>query len=82
MSRLGLPAMAKKKAGGSGEKKPRSTENWNMKPIIATLRGNAEFKDWLAEAAAYDRSNVAMFLERAAVRYAKEIGFPKAPPER
>ncbi len=67
--------LAPKKASGG-------PETWSMKPIIATVRGSAGFKAWLKRAAKADRSTVAMFLERAAVRYAKELGFTDPPPER
>jgi hypothetical protein len=52
------------------------------KPIIATMRGSQEFKEFLEEAAKKDRSSVADFLERAAVRYAKELGIDREPPDR
>jgi hypothetical protein len=68
--------MAKKKRA-----KP-NTEGWNMKPIIAQMRGSVEFKEWMEGAAKADRSSVAMFMERAVVFYAKSIGHTAPPPER
>jgi hypothetical protein len=64
------------------KRKPPNIESWKMKPIIATVRGSAEFKAWLEAAAKFDRNNVAMFLERAAVHYARTIGFSEEAPER
>lgn len=52
------------------------------KPIIATLRGSLEFKAFLEKAAKTDRLSVADFLERAAVRYARELGLTEDVPER
>ena len=74
MAMLGTRRMAKKRA--------RNTENWNIKPIIVQMRGSIEFKEWLEKAAKADRSNVAMFMERASVFYAKSLGVPDPPPER
>ncbi len=54
----------------------------DRKPMIAQLRGSEIWKAWIERAAAYDTRTVAGFLERAAVRYAKEIGFTEEPPER
>jgi uncharacterized protein (DUF1778 family) len=50
--------------------------------MIAQLRGSAAWKAWIEKAASLDQRSVASFLERAAVRYAKEIGLKDEPPER
>lgn len=52
------------------------------KPIIATLRGSPEFKAYLERAAKLDRCAVSLFLERAAIVYAKRLGLTEKPPER
>ena len=74
-----LPDMAKKRpAPSKGPGKPVDKN----KPIIATLRGSDEFRAFLERAAKADRSTVAAFLERAAVRYARELGMTEEPPDR
>jgi hypothetical protein len=70
----GVATVAKKTAKKSGNDK--------NKPIIATMRGSLEFKAFLEMAAKKDRLSVADFLERAAVRYARELGIQEEPPER
>lgn len=52
------------------------------KPIIATMRGSLDFKAFLEMAAKKDRLSVADFIERAVVRYARELGIQEEPPER
>jgi uncharacterized protein (DUF1778 family) len=59
-------------------KRPASKD----KPIIATLRGSAEFKAYLERAAQLDRCAVSQFLERAAIAYAKRLGLAEKPPAR
>lgn len=54
----------------------------DRKPMVAQLRGGAAWKAWIERAARADNRSVASFLERAAHRYAKEIGFAEEPPER
>jgi uncharacterized protein (DUF1778 family) len=46
------------------------------------LRTSREWAAWLAKAAKSDRVDVAKFLERAAIAYAKQIGFTDSPPDR
>lgn len=83
---IGRPLFAA--AGDVVEIKPAGTgrvdtEGWQSKPPIVQFRGTAEFKAWLLEAMEADRSkSLADFLERAAVMYAKQIGFMKPPPRR
>lgn len=50
--------------------------------MIAQLKGTSEFRDWLNELAAYDRSTAVQVLEKAAVLYAKQTGFSKPAPNR
>lgn len=71
--------MAKKKAGRP--KGSAKTVDKN-KPIIATLRGSDEFREFLEEVAKKDHRSVASLIERAIVSYAKEVGVTREPPER
>jgi hypothetical protein len=54
----------------------------HCKPMVAQLRGSAAWKAWIEELADFDDRAVASLFERAVHRYAKEVGFPKEPPER
>lgn len=74
-----LPDMAKKRAArpkGSGKTVDKN------KPIIATLRGSDDFREYLEEAANADQRTVASFIERAIVLYAKAVGVDREPPKR
>jgi hypothetical protein len=73
----GMKTVAKKKAGA-----PKKRADDKNKPIIATLRGSLAFKAFLEMAARKDRLSVADFLERAAVRYAKDLGIEEEAPDR
>jgi uncharacterized protein (DUF1778 family) len=64
------------------KKRAKVTASSDRKPMIAQLRGAEAWKAWIERAAAFDTRTVAGFLERAAVRYAREIGFTEEPPER
>jgi uncharacterized protein (DUF1778 family) len=71
--------MAKKKQG------PRSAKNKErVEPGFRTvgIRVSADYADWLARAAEYDRVTIAAFVDRAAADRASQIGFEEAPPRR
>jgi hypothetical protein len=73
--REGLSDMAKSaRLSKSGKARPET------RPI--TFRATDAYAEWLAKAAAHDRSTVAMFLDRAAIDRAKAIGFNEPPPPR
>jgi hypothetical protein len=61
---------------------PAEPENKERKPLALQMRANPGWKDWLEEAAKHDGRSLASFVERAALVYAKQIGFTKEPPER
>jgi hypothetical protein len=67
--------MAKAKAKGVGR------EGWRRKPPALQMRGEPEWKKWLEELAAYDRSSAADVVDRALAHYARTIGF-RPPPGR
>lgn len=52
------------------------------KPLAIQVRGSAEWKAWVEELAAFDRSNIADVTDRAIAAYARTIGFLKTPPPR
>jgi uncharacterized protein (DUF1778 family) len=67
--------VAKKKAKRT---KPGKTR----RPVAVVIKGSAEWKAWLEEAADHCRTTVSAFLDTAAVEYAMVRGFKKEPPKR
>lgn len=53
-----------------------------MKSMVAQLRGSGDFKAWLEKAAQKDGRTVSNYLVRAAVVYARQIGFDDPFPDR
>lgn len=45
-----------------------------------TITGNPEWREWIQDLAASERTTVAGLLDRLAVQHAKQIGFRAAPP--
>jgi hypothetical protein len=69
-----VATMAKKKTSRAVSRPPKMTTR--------AVRMTETYAGWLERAAAFDRSSLSAFLDRAAAHYAKEIGFEDAPPER
>jgi hypothetical protein len=57
-------------------------ESADSRAIVVSMKGTVEFRDWLNELAEFDRSTAVQIMEKGAVAYAKQIGFPKAAPKR
>ncbi len=74
MSEDGSIAVAKKK------RKP-VPESWGSKPIVASVRGSLEWKQWVEELALENRQSVANLIDMALARLAKDTGF-RDPPDR
>jgi hypothetical protein len=68
--------MAKKKAPAP------AVETADSRAIVVSMKGTVEFRDWLNELAEFDRSTAVQVMEKGAVMYAKQIGFPKPAPKR
>lgn len=69
--------------GMAKKKRPPEAKNWSSgKPMALQMRGSIEWKQWLEELAAYDRSSVSDVADRAIAAYARTISFPKPPPPR
>jgi len=75
---IGAGLLARKKAA-----KPEKADspNWSSKPLVASIRGSAEWKQWLEGLAKANRQTVAGVIDTALARLAKEIGY-EDPPER
>lgn len=54
----------------------------NRKPVAVTIKGNAEWREWLEEAAKHARMSVSAFVDHGTLLAAKQFGFTKKPPER
>lgn len=63
-----------------GRKKKGDQEG--RKAIAVTLKGSEAWKAWLERAADHQRTTVAEFLDRAAIVYAKQIGYDEEAPKR
>jgi hypothetical protein len=87
--------MAKRSEGGSGAKgggapKPgRKTAKMGRPPSAAgpkynvlSIRGTAEWRDWLNRLADHCRLKSADVIDRALIVYAKQEGFTEPPPKR
>jgi hypothetical protein len=61
---------------------PQPRDDWNRKPLALQIRGSLEWKRWVEEAAEFNRSTVAHFVDQAIAKAARESGFPKLPPKR
>lgn len=81
----GTLAVAKKRRTedeAGGEKASRKSPDPSPRQMLVAIKGRPEWYEWLKRAAAFDRSTVVEFLDRAAARYARDIGFDEVPPER
>ena len=52
------------------------------KPMIVQMRGSHQYKEWAERLARFDGMTLSTLVDRALRRYAKEIGFDEAPPQR
>lgn len=71
--RSGGAAVAKKKVPING------TDEWRKPPIVATVRGSAEWKAWLEGLAERRRQTVAGVIDSAVAQLARECGYPDPP---
>jgi hypothetical protein len=78
---LGVVAeMAKSKApkGRTADEPKRE----DPRQVVISMKGSAEFRDWLYELAEHERIKAVELLERAVVEYARNHGFTKIAPRR
>jgi hypothetical protein len=67
--------MAKKAPKPAVETAPSGDTAMSIKMTVA-------FREWLNELAEFDRSTAVQVMEKGAVTYAKQTGFPKPAPKR
>lgn len=69
------------------KKKPKSTPTPAPEPaeprqIVISIKGTAEFRDWLNRLADHERVTAVAVIERALVEYAANHGFAEPAPKR
>jgi hypothetical protein len=79
--------MARKGTGqsgvsGEGDPRKRKSRDPEPRPIALTIRGRAEWKEWVGKLAEQERISINELVDRALVKYAREVGFKDAAPER
>jgi hypothetical protein len=80
---LGTAAVARKRPDSEGDEKPkRKSRDAEPRPIALTIRGRSEWKAWVGLLADFERISVNELVDRALVRYAREVGFKGVAPER
>lgn len=80
--RTGVKPVPPGKRTKGREKTPRKSPDPQPRKTLFTVRGRPEWHAWLKRLADHDRSSAVEVLDRAAARYAKEVGFTEPPPER
>jgi hypothetical protein len=79
----GLLDMATIRADDTGGRKPkRKRRDTEPRPIALTIRGRQEWKGWVASLADFERISINELVDRALVRYAREVGYKTGAPER
>jgi hypothetical protein len=71
---MSVATMAKKKAPLGDQADDRQ--------IVISVKGSAEFRDWLNDLADHQRISAVKVIELALVEYARNHGFTKAAPKR
>ena len=71
-------------ASDQPEPKPRQRKAKDAEPraIAFTIRGRIGWKGWVKRLAEFDRVPVNELVDRALIRYAREVGFKEQAPER
>jgi hypothetical protein len=83
----GLLTVARKRGGqgedrGETDPRKRKSRDPEPRPIALTIRGRADWKEWVGQLADHERISINELVDRALVRYAREIGFKAVAPER
>lgn len=79
--------MAKRRATPkAGGRRPAATEQPGepgpRRSVVLTIKGADEWKEWLNGLSDHLRIPTSTIVDLALVRYAKEVGYEKAPPKR
>lgn len=78
---MGMALMAKAKKG-EPSRAGRKPSGEPRKSLAVTLKGSAEWKEWLEALARHARLDVAKLIDRAVIDFAKKEGFEPEAPER
>lgn len=73
------PSTEKPKAQGRTGRPPRAE---GPKQNVLSIRGTAEWRDWLGRLSDHSRLKAADVIDRALILYAKQEGFTEPPPKR
>jgi hypothetical protein len=62
----------------------KKTKGQATEPAARTIafRSSGRYAEWVERLAAHNRSTVAGLMDQALAKFAREIGFTEAPPER
>jgi hypothetical protein len=74
--------MGSSKARGRPKGLAKAPETGDRRAIVLSIKGTAEYRDWLAELADHCRSTSVQVIDAALVAYAKHVGFAKTAPKR
>jgi hypothetical protein len=64
------------------ERAPRKSPDAEPRRPVLSIKARSAWAAWVDRLAAFDRSSKIELVDRALARYAREIGFKEAPPER
>ena len=64
------------------KKSDTATTASDTRAIVVSMKGTAEFRDWLNELAEFDRMTAVQVMEKGAILYAQKVGFLKPAPKR
>lgn len=62
--------------------KAKSKSSRDVRQTVISIKGTAEFRDWLARLADSERITVVQLLEKAVVEYAERKGYGEPAPRR
>ncbi len=65
---------------GRPRAKPRKDDS--RQPLVLTVRGSPEWKEWLGRLSKHCRMSTAVCVDQALMEFAKMRGFIEPPPER
>jgi hypothetical protein len=75
--------MSTKQIDDSERRKPkRKRRDSEPRPIALTIRGRQQWKEWVASLAEFERVSINELVDRALVKYAREVGYKAGAPER
>jgi len=65
-----------------GRPRAKPKDDDSRRPLVLTMRGNTEWKEWLSRLSKHCRMSTAVCVDQALMEFAKIRGFDEVPPER